>query len=307
MNIFFRYDDYSELSDTQIDLAVLQTLIRAGHIPLVGIIPLIADVNWGLGDNIPLRRLSQERIQRLKHFLPHVEIALHGYTHQAVTRYSGLFEFGDVVALSCQAERLADGKDFLEYAFGVDVNWFVPPWNSYGNNTLVALKQCGFAGVSADAAFGPVVEDLAFAPATALVHELSLFKRFAQLNTAGDIIVVLHDYDFIESGSPYAKISIPEFGQQLDQLNDSQVESGCWSQLANDPKWGGRRASSNQALRNQTTGLIRYLLAPGFNSVYWDEDFAFKKALQLTSQSVFLKKLLTYFRRCVACLSRRSF
>jgi peptidoglycan/xylan/chitin deacetylase (PgdA/CDA1 family) len=297
MRILFRYDDYSEISNVSVDLAVLSTLIEAGIVPLVGVIPSIADVNWALGNYIPLKRLSVERVQFLAKLLPHIDVALHGYTHQAVTRYSGLFEFGDAVNLSRQVERLRDGKEFLENSFGVKINWFIPPWNSYGTTTLDALKQSGFKGISADAAFGPVSDDLCFAPATGLVHELNLFARFAHRNSLGDVIVVLHDYDFQESGSSMAKISISEFKRLLDNLKKIQISPVCWSDLIEDLSWGSRRACANQSLRKYTTGPIRYLLAPGFNSIYWEENFALKKCSRLTKLSSVLKNVLFFYRK----------
>lgn len=297
MRILFRYDDYSEISNVSVDLAVLNALVNAGIVPLVGVIPSIADVNWTLGDHIPLKRLSVERVQLLTKLLPHITIALHGYTHQAVTRYSGLFEFGDAVDLSRQIERLRDGKQFLADSFGVKINWFIPPWNSYGATTLDALKQSGFEGISADAAFGPVSDDFCFAPATGLVHELNLFERFARRNSSGDVIVVLHDYDFQESGSSQARISIPEFKQQLGNLKKFQITPVCWSDLIGDLSWGSRRACANQVLRKYTAGPIRYLLAPGFNSIYWEEYFALKKCDRLNSLSNFLNNILTCYRK----------
>jgi len=297
MRLFFRYDDYSEISNAPIDLAVIQSLIDAGFVPLVGVIPMIADINWPLGGGIPLRRISLERVKPLKFLSPYVEIGLHGYTHQAVTRYSGLFEFGDIVDLDRQIERLNDGKQILEDYFGLNVNWFVPPWNAYSGKTLNALKLCGFDGISADAAFGSVSDDLCFAPASGLVHELNLFESFASLNDCGDVIVVLHDYDFQESGSPMARISIPDFRQQVSKLRKCNVAPGRWSSLIGDSTWGSRRAKANQALRKQSSGFFRLLTRPGFSSVYWQENFAIKKAAQLETQARFFRKVLGLYRR----------
>jgi peptidoglycan/xylan/chitin deacetylase (PgdA/CDA1 family) len=298
MKILFRYDDFSEISHNEVDIAVLETITSAGFTPLVGVIPAIADVNWDLGSHIPLKRLSSPRIQLLKNFLPNkIEIALHGYTHQAVTRFSGLFEFGNAVDINRQIERLLDGKKILEDAFGTTINWFIPPWNAYGSSTLKAMKAAKLRGISGDATFGPTDNDTFFAPATCLIHEIYLLAAFDKKNVRGDAIVVLHDYDFKESGSPEAKISIEGFKQILENLKKTNIKKETFSNIIGDQKWGSARALANQSLRKQTNGPLQYFQRPGSNCLYWDKNVAQQRFTQSYQWGRLLKTFLNSYRK----------
>ena len=298
MKILLRYDDYSEISNIGVDLAVFEAMVSRGFKPLVGVIPAIADVNWELGNSIPLKRLSQERINLLKPFVSAgLEIALHGYTHQAVTRLTGLFEFGDAVSFDKQVERLRDGKHFLEDSFGVAVNWFIPPWNAYGETTLRAIKACGFQGISADASFGPISDGLCFASASCLPREIPQVLACAKKNDQADIVVVLHDFDFKESRASERGISISDFGKMLDQVKDNQIKGCAFSQLVENDGWGVSRALANQNLRKYTTGPLRFLSHPGVVSIYFSEDAAKKKLAHFDFYSRTLKGVLGGYRK----------
>jgi len=272
VKLLFRYDDYSEIGNTTLDLAILEIIAEEGFTSLVGVIPAIADVNWALGDTIPLRRLSRERIGKLKVLVPCAAgIALHGYTHQAVTRLSGLFEFGDVVDISRQEERLRDGKHFLEDSFGVAVDWFIPPWNAYGVTTLNALAACGFKGISGDAYFGPLADGISYAPYSCLPRELSLACARARPVDNSAVIVMLHDYDFEESGFDVGVFTLAKFRTLLQMLRQSGVTAGNFSQLHADPAFGPTRAAGNQRLRKSAGSPARFLMKRGMTCVYWDD------------------------------------
>ena len=277
MKLLLRFDDYSELSNSSLDMRIIETMLSADCKVLVGVVPAVAALDWEVGSDIPLRRLSRERANILKELLPHgVEIAMHGYTHQTVTRWSGLAEFGDAVSLQRQTERLLDGKKLLEDLFGSEIAWFIPPWNSYSSTTLQALRTVGFSGISADAYFGPLEEGLKFAPYSCLPRELTLACKRAQSNTDSVVIVMLHDYDFKESDLGVDVFDLAEFRQKLKTLQQDGVSSCTFSELIHDEAFGPSRASINQQLRKIANSPVRYLMKPGITCVYWGNSVAEK-------------------------------
>ena len=282
MRVLFRYDDFSETSSAGVDLAVLEAIVSHGFKPLLGVIPAIADVDWELGNAIPLKRLSAGRAQLLKRFLPdHIEIALHGYTHQTVTRFSGLSEFGDVVSHDRQLERMRDGKRLLEDAFGGKVDWFIPPWNTYGVTTLNAMKECGLRGVSADASFGAVKNGLHFAPQTCQLHGLAAALACCKADPSAHIVVMLHGYDFQETADASRGMPLSRFDQLLSRLKGSGVRGASFSEVLAEGQCSASRALANQELRKRTQGPLRFFLHPGISGVYWRETTAKKKLAQL--------------------------
>lgn len=290
MKIFFRYDDFSEISNADTDIAVLDALVSEGFKPLVGVIPAIADVNWPLGSVIPLKRLSQERGRLLRRYSPgEIDVALHGYTHQAVTRFSGLFEFGDVVPLDRQAERIRDGKQCLEDLFGAEVSWFIPPWNAYGATTLRALDRSGIRGVSAGLS-GPVAECMTFAPFTSLPGSIDVACACCGSDGDSSIIVMLHDYDFKEADS------ISKFRQKLLTIRRSGFEGGGFSEILGALDWGATRALRNQELRKTAVGPLRFLMHSGIPSVYWSEQAADRLASTLRRRSRQLDKMVRVYK-----------
>lgn len=278
MNILFRYDDFSELSNISLDLEVLETLVICGFKPLVGVIPAIAEINWELGNSIPLKRLSKERINLLKPFLPNnMDIALHGYTHQTITRYTGLSEFGDAVNFDRQVERMMNGKKFLEDSFGIKVNWFIPPWNSYGLSTLKAMKGCRIKGLSGDASDGQTIEGITYAPNSCQLNNLNIAIANVKNNPNGNIIVMLHDYNFKESGNINSTISIPDFKKTLLKLSDLGIKGTSFSELLNQEAWNSSRAILNQELHKIAIGPLRILMKWRNSGIYYDEKTANKK------------------------------
>jgi peptidoglycan/xylan/chitin deacetylase (PgdA/CDA1 family) len=59
------------------------------------------------------------------------EITLHGWNHVLVTDYS----------LKEQILNIRIAKEFLEDTFGVRIEYFVPPFNSYEDDTITACKE----------------------------------------------------------------------------------------------------------------------------------------------------------------------
>ena len=80
------------------------------------------------------------------------EIALHGYDHQMLSDFYGGSEFGGVEYPN-QYGRIVLGKKALKKTLDVDSVTFIPPFGTYDNNTVLALKELGFEAVSGWAQF----------------------------------------------------------------------------------------------------------------------------------------------------------
>ena len=80
------------------------------------------------------------------------EIALHGYDHQMLSDFYGGSEFGGV-EYPTQHTRINLGKASLKETLNADPVTFIPPFGTYDNNTVLALKELGFGVVSGGAEF----------------------------------------------------------------------------------------------------------------------------------------------------------
>lgn len=60
-------------------------------------------------------------------------IGLHGWTHTLITLYSRQEQF----------ENIKKGKEFLEDTYGVKIRYFIPPFNSYDDNTVSVCDELG--------------------------------------------------------------------------------------------------------------------------------------------------------------------
>jgi predicted deacetylase len=301
MKLLLRFDDYSELSNASLDMRIIETIVGADCKVLVGVVPAVAELDWAVGSDIPLRRLSRERARILREIVPHgVEIAMHGYTHQTITRWSGLAEFGDAVSLQRQTERLLDGKNLLEDLFGCEIAWFVPPWNSYSTTTLQALKTSGFRGISADASFGPLEDGLSYAPASCLPRELPLAAKRAKVDAAAAIITVMHDYDFLESRLKTDALSLKTFASMLTAVKTNKTEDSGFSDILGHTDFNMERALANQKLHQYASSPVRYLMPSGIVSPYWSVGMADRYARKMARIEGVAKKILHFYRKTAA-------
>lgn len=75
------------------------------------------------------------------------EYTLHGYTHNATTTFYGGSEFGEV-AYETQYRRISEGTDALESCTGERPTTFIPPFDTYDNNTVRALTEQQYTAIS---------------------------------------------------------------------------------------------------------------------------------------------------------------
>jgi peptidoglycan/xylan/chitin deacetylase (PgdA/CDA1 family) len=80
------------------------------------------------------------------------EIAMQGYSHQLLSDFYGGSEFGSLEYPN-QYGRIYLGKKSLKETLNVDPVTFIPPFDTYDNNTALALEELGFKAVSGGAWF----------------------------------------------------------------------------------------------------------------------------------------------------------
>jgi hypothetical protein len=149
----------------------------------------------------------------------HAEIALHGYSHQTTsvpthTEFAGR-------APGEQRTRIIQGKHELERQLGAPVTTFIPPWNSYDQCTVTALEEAGFTCLSGSVRGPfPLKTSLAVLPAScwfdAVIPAVRVARRFPRSRPV--LVVMMHDYDFLESGSPQAWLSVDDFARRLQDV-----------------------------------------------------------------------------------------
>lgn len=222
IHVVFRLDDFSALSSADFELRTIDAFRKARASITIGVIPFhytVPGADPSSPDVVPLTPLKAAMLKAAVKDGT-VDIALHGYSHQAINaehtaEFSGL-------GYDMQLERLAKGKEFLEAMIGVPVTTFVPPWNRYDLNTLRALEELGFSTISASLP-GPAIKEssLNFLPATCDIKHLQDAVRAARNSSADQplIVVLFHEYDFREVDEKQGNITYPEFADLLEWLH----------------------------------------------------------------------------------------
>ena len=235
IKMVFRYDDYllvpSKFSDS------LLNIFQKNNIPLcLGIIPFDSSdlfINKLNPDQVTALR---SRIQRRE-----IEVALHGFNHRNELNVSFLTrvtysEFASI-AYDKQYEKIAKGKKALDSLFQINTRVFVPPFNTYDNNTLKALDKLKFEIISSSLQ-GPSNSNLIkYMPATC--EDFSELPRIIENSKGDDVTIILffHPYSFKEGLSKYSKdlsklMTINQLDTLLNWVKKQKVNFYTFSELA---------------------------------------------------------------------------
>jgi len=264
IKIIFRYDDFSSHSPTELEVKIIEIFRKIQSPITLGVTPFaVADQH----DPNPQkeRPLPTEKVSLLKEALNTglIEIALHGYSHQTISAVKPSEFYG--LDFAIQLEKLSQGKTCLEDFLGVYVETFLPPWNSYDENTLLALEKLGFTLISPYKG-GAVFESthLKFLPWTCFITDVkeALISARKISYCQPLIMVLLHDYDFVEVDESRGIIYIVEFEKLLDWLEtQNDVEIISLSQAAEKIK----DLSVDRYIANQQKLPLRTLIASTFH------------------------------------------
>jgi peptidoglycan/xylan/chitin deacetylase (PgdA/CDA1 family) len=180
--------------------------------------------------------LGAEKIRFLRQAVDDgaVDCALHGFNHRSRVHSSPHSEFAGLSTQE-QIARLQQSQDLLRRLTTFEPSVFVPPWNSYDERTLEALVHQRLACISANR-HGPFqAVPLRFVPITTDIPSMRDAIDVARTVVDEDAIVgvLMHPYDFDESGDPRAVITCSGFDQQLQWLvAQSDIRVASVSELA---------------------------------------------------------------------------
>ncbi len=215
IRVALRFDDPSAASLHDLEAALFALLERYGVTATVGVIPYRCN-----GDEYqPLTADNGSHLITAQR-KGIIEIAQHGYSHEKrgctakgqPTEFAGLSE-------AEQTRLISEGRSQLGLLFGCGITGFIPPWNTCDTATAAAVRELGFSYLSASLA-APAISKLTWLPrtcqATNIVAVVKDARRYSWLSPI--VIAVMHHYDFRESGSPHAPMSLDGFEERLAWL-----------------------------------------------------------------------------------------
>lgn len=222
--VVFRMDDYSAASDTGLELRILDLFEKKKVGITFGVVPFVCagdQRNPAAQGFIPLPREKAELL-RAKLSAGFLDIALHGYSHQTNDVTGDPSEFAGL-DYAVQAEKLKEGKRFLEEVTGHPVECFIPPWNSYDLNTVRALEEVEFEILSAGWKGVAAGESkIRFLPATC--HLDAMQDAIVAARNSSDqqpvVVVLFHHYEFKEFMDPRGRMTLEELSALLDRLKE---------------------------------------------------------------------------------------
>ncbi|MDR3541185.1 MAG: DUF2334 domain-containing protein [Desulfosporosinus sp.] len=142
-HVLFRLDDICQRMDYEKFKRFQDIFDRYDVKPIIGVVPDNHDDNLNPCEALPgfwdlMRRLKNQGWV----------VAMHGHTHVYSTKESGIFNRGEKSEFSGlpydqQLEKLQKGLEILR-GQGLETDLFMAPSNSVDENTMRALKVCGF-------------------------------------------------------------------------------------------------------------------------------------------------------------------
>lgn len=247
IRLAFRLDDPSETSNQGVEAGIIEVLRRHQVSATFATIPFrIVD-----GERVALSRArAQPLIDATHEGL--IEIALHGHTHRRRHPEPAPPTEFSTCPRDEQHMLISEGKQHLEAIFGIRITGFVPPWNSYDSATVECLLRLGFDYLSAgwhmpDAracALRLLPRTVRFAAFAAAFAEA---LRFEAANPV--LIVVLHHYEFAESGIPGSLTDLDQFDSAVEwALAHKNLRVSNLSQLASEVQFNNRGIDLQQRL-----------------------------------------------------------
>ncbi len=187
VQVVFRYDDFLLKSDSLDERVV--TVFQNQHIPLVlGVIPCNSKEQIIFEEDYPFLSNLKVGVRNQS-----IEIAQHGMNHLKVSNG----EFGNVEMYE-QLRRMNKGKHALDSIFDIKVTTFIPPWNTYDNNTLLAMQHLGFKSISSASCIGQSWSNskISYYPETIEDFATLLSVLEHNKNRDGVVVVMFHHYTF---------------------------------------------------------------------------------------------------------------
>jgi peptidoglycan/xylan/chitin deacetylase (PgdA/CDA1 family) len=151
VTVVFRYDDYSSRSNTALEEKILQAFSRNKACCTFSIIPLVTAVDYLDIHSQEVIPLTPDKVEIARQAMAAgaMDAAQHGYSHQRQGYARGWYTEFEGLDYDSQFYKIRSGKVFLERILGAKIITFVPPYNSYDDNTLKVLEKFDFRCLSA--------------------------------------------------------------------------------------------------------------------------------------------------------------
>ncbi len=221
VTVFLRFDDYCSTSPLVVERGIVAALRRRGLRATFAVVPALTEGSYHEAGDRGTLPLSSDKVDFLRAAVDDgvVDIALHGWNHRTRFSLPPHSEFTGL-PLAEQVTRLRKGYTAMLAAFGVAPAVFVPPWNRYDVTTLEALERVGVRCISANR-YGPCHSgSLSFVPIVVEMKDVRRAVETAARRAGADPVigVLLHPYDFLESGDSRATLSLQSFEEELEWL-----------------------------------------------------------------------------------------
>ena len=286
VSVVFRYDDYSEVSPTDLEVGLIRAFEQRGVPITFAVIPFRspdesqADVPLGPAKAAILKDAVSKGV---------IEVALHGHSHRTIRTVEPFTEF-EGVDYDRQKTLIANAKSFLEERLGLPITLFVPPWNTYDSATLRVLEEAGVTTISADRD-GEIgsPSHLKFLPFTTRLRFMRRAVAVAASAPNGPphIVVLFHPFDFTEV-DPEGTFSLPRFVELLDwTLAQPHVKVTRISDAVSAADLDANRMLGNRTLSPLTP---TFLIPPGRSDLYLPS--ASPQSLHLRTVTVYVVTFL---------------
>ena len=234
IKIVLRYDDPQLQTDTVNDS--LFAVLQRNDIPFsIAVIPcdsaenLICDTAW-------------QYFPALKKAVTNgkIEIALHGLVHKRG-------EFGNI-PYEEQYRRIFKGKYLLDSVLNCNIITFVPPYNTYDKNTLIALEQCGFKVLSSYLENRTIDNGAVTDFPCTIDSPVDLLPTVDNNhNREGVIVLMFHQYNFTD------KFTVVDFEKILLRIKENlNVEFITFANLINS----GETVNNKRIEANRQSNLL---------------------------------------------------
>lgn len=194
IHVIFRIDDFG--IDNELFYPKLFEIFEKHNTSLIiGVVPykMIDGKLSGLSE-LQIKILKQGQTKGL------IEIAQHGMNHINNSRPPATASEFKGLSFHEQYCRILKGKRYLEETFqGSKIITFIPPWNSFDENTILALEKLDFKFISpsiVSSKFNKIPTSIKFIPSTISIHQLNKSIKSIPPNKDALIVVLFHGYDF---------------------------------------------------------------------------------------------------------------
>lgn len=242
LKLIFRFDDFILIEDDFYNS--LLDIFSKNNIPInLGIIPYDAN-------NLPISGINPASLNKIKSGTEKklIDIQLHGYNHVS-NDARNLSEFYRR-SKNDQYDRIKKGKNYLDNLFGININTFIPPWNSYDKNTLAVLKSLNFSCISGNIKGLSSSSKIKYLPYT--YENFRELKNIIKEHKMKDaiLVVMFHKYSFEghKSEYPVDQISLSELNEILTWINTNEIECLTYSEiLKQDEDLSNKRKKLNNS------------------------------------------------------------